>query len=184
VTVFDVIRRLRDEPFECLVRRWNWKSAVFSSIIRATIFFCMNLKAGKHAAAAAMLTELSYRLVTSGFYGALTQAFSDAEPPWAAALTVMFLLPLCQHSIELTVHLLRGTPRLLPSMIASVIFTGISTLFNLYAMRRGVLVVGDGARPVGTDLRAIPATVAGFLAAGPLALFRWIAPPGINQEAS
>jgi hypothetical protein len=163
MTVWDVFRELRANPGRLLLRQWNWKSAAFSSTIRAAIFFAANLAAGWHAAAGAMLAEFVYRSLTAGFYGALTQAFRRAEPAWAAGTVVMILLPLVSHSIELTVHLLRGTPKILTSLLASVLFTGISTLFNLYAMRRGALLVGADAGSVGADLRRMPRLIGGFV---------------------
>ncbi len=172
MTIFEVIRQLCQTPGELLVRRWNWKSAVFSSLIRAAIFFCCNLTAGLHAAEGAMLAEFVYRGATSGFYGSLTQAFRKAEPAWQASVTVMVLLPLCSHSIEFVVHLLRHTPHLRTSIVSSACFTVVSTLFNLYAMRRGVLVTGAGSGSVASDMRRIPGLIAGFVAAGPLALYR------------
>jgi hypothetical protein len=172
MTVLDVLRQLCTTPGDLLLRKWNWKSAVFSSLIRASIFFFCNLTAGMHAAEGAMLAEFVYRGVTSGFYGALTQAFRKAEPVWQASITVMVLLPLSSHSIEFVVHLVRHTPHLRTSIISSVCFTAISTLFNLYAMRRGVLVTGAGAGSVASDMRRIPGLIAGFVAAGPLALYR------------
>jgi hypothetical protein len=172
MTVHDVIQDFRANPGQ-LLRQWNWKSAAFSSTFRAAIFFGANLTAGWRAATAAMMTEFVYRAVTAGFYGATTQAFRRAEPVWAAGLVVMILLPVASHSVELTVHLLRGTPRILTSLIASVAFTAISTLFNLYAMRRGVLVVGSGSSSVGADMRRLPSLIAGFTAAGPRALLRF-----------
>jgi hypothetical protein len=96
----------------------------------------------------------------------------------------MLAIPLLQHSIELGIHTLRGTPKLLHSMVASVIFTAISTLFNLYAMRRGVLIVGEGAGSAWSDLRALPATFAGFIAAGPVAAYRWLASINASEETA
>src|SRR5262252_8460545 len=87
-SVASVLLRLRRDPFNALIRRWNWKSALLSSILRAAIFFFANLSAGLPAAFAALQTELVFRCVTSGFYGALTDAFCEAEHPWAAALSV------------------------------------------------------------------------------------------------
>jgi hypothetical protein len=81
------------EPVQRLLYRWNWKSAVLSSLLRATLFFATNLTAGLPAAFAAMRTELVFRAITSGFYGALTENFREAEPAWAATITVMILLP-------------------------------------------------------------------------------------------
>jgi hypothetical protein len=172
MTVFDVLRQLCARPGEMLVRKWNWKSSVFSSILRALIFLFANLAAGWRAASGAMAAEFVYRAITAGFYGAMTQAFRKAEPAWQAGVTTMILLPLISHSIEFGVHVARGTPKIITSMISSVIFTAVSTLFNLYAMRRGVLIVEAGAGSILRDLRQVPSLICGFVASGPLALHR------------
>ena len=176
-SVWDVLNELRRNPVELLIRQWNWKSALFSSVIRAFIFLFANLTAGWRAAAGAMAAEFIFRAVTSGFYGSLTQAFRKAEPACLAAVTVLILLPFVSHSLELAIHFARGTPKLLPSMIASICFTEISTLFNLYAMRRGALVVGAEASSMAADMRRIPGLIVGFVASGPLAILRSIRRP-------
>jgi hypothetical protein len=162
-TVTQAFALLAREPQKYLWQRWNWKSAVLSSLLRASLFFATNLTAGMPAAIAAMKTELVFRGITSGFYGALTEAFREAEPPWTAALTVMFLLPVANHSIELLVHWMPGTQKLLPSVVASVILTALSTLFNFYVMRRGVLIVGAGRHSLGKDLLKLPRLVVDFV---------------------
>src|SRR5262249_44365135 len=124
---------LVSRPVDLLLRRWNWKSAFFSSLVRAIIFFFANRTAGLHAALGAMAAEYVYRAITSGFYGALTQHLSQIEPEWQAAAAATFLLPLSSHSLEFLVHWLRHTPHLKTSLIASVIFTLLSTLFHFYA---------------------------------------------------
>lgn len=172
-----VFVRLFRDPFSVLVKRWNWKSALLSSILRAAIFFFANLSAGLPAAFAAMRTELFFRAVSSGFYGALTESFREAEPPWAATLTVAILLPLANHSLEFLVRWMRGTRKLLPSIISSVCFTLASTLFNFYAMRRGALVVGEGRSSLAHDLRCIPRLLLDFLLAVPRRIRAATAPP-------
>jgi hypothetical protein len=174
ISVLDVLSEIRTHPGELLIRQWNWKSAVFSSLVRATIFLFTNLAAGWRSAVGAMAAEFVFRAVISGFYGSLIQAFRNAEPLWLATLTVMILLPLAAHSLELAVHLANGTPKLAHSLIASVAFTEIATLFNLYAMRRGALVVGAEASSIGSDLRRVPALIAGFVAFVPLWILRRI----------
>lgn len=159
-------------PFERLIRDWNWKSALTSTVLRAPIFFFVNLTAGRKAAFGALLTELVLRSLTSGIYGSLTEALRDAEPAWLAGLTASILMPVANHSLELLVHWLRGTPKLAHSILASVCFTVFSTLFNLYAMRRGALIVGENQQSLGHDLRRMPRLIGGFLAAGPLAIVR------------
>ena len=145
---------------------------MFSSSTRAILFFCANLTAGWRAATGAMLAEFIFRATTAGFYGALTQNFRRVAPPWQAGLTVMILLPLSSHSLEFTLHWLRHTPKLAASIITSVIFTAISTLFNWYAMRKGALVVGSGSQSMGRDLLAMPRIIGQFCVVVPLYCWR------------
>lgn len=151
-------------------RRWNWKASLLSSLMRAALFFFTNLSAGWRAATGAMLIQFVFRAVVSGYYAALTQAFRKAEPAWAAALVATFALPALAHLAEGVLHWVVGTPQLQRSIIASVIFTMVSSLFNWYAMRQGALVVGDGGDSLAKDFRRMPRIVAGFVAAPFLAL--------------
>lgn len=169
-TVAGVLAELVRHPRHYLLANWNWKSALLSSLIRASIFFCTNLIAGWHAAMGAMLAELILRSTTSGFYGAVTEAFASAEPAWAAHAAVMFMLPLAAHSLEFLVHWLRGTPELGLSIASSLAFTVLSTSFNLFAMRRGALTVGSGSRPLHEDFGRMPQLILSYLYAGPRAL--------------
>jgi MFS superfamily sulfate permease-like transporter len=113
-----------------------------------------------------MYAEFAYRSLTAGFYGAITQQFRRAEPRWAAVLVVGAGIPVVSHTIEFAVHKLRGTPHLRSSMIASVCFTVISTLFNLHAMREGVLLAGEGSGSLLADLRSLPRVVRSFVVGG------------------
>ncbi len=167
MTLHEALLSLIDRPAN-LVRRWNWKSAFFSSVVRGLIFLLANLAAGWRAAVGAMLAEWLYRAFTSGFYGAVTQTLGETEPEWHGAVAAMILLPLSSHSLEFLVHWLRHTPNLKTSIISSMSFTVVSTLFNLYAMRRGTMVVGRNGASLGQDLRAMPRVVAGFVAIVPL----------------
>jgi hypothetical protein len=175
LTVRQAFLLLLRRPAKYLLQRWNWKSALLSSVLRASLFFAANLAAGLPAALAAMKTELVFRGITSGFYGALTEAFRKAEPPWEAALTIMFLLPVANHSIELLVHWMRGTQKLFPSILASVILTAFSTLFNFYVMRRGVLIVGSGRHSLVKDLLQLPRLVVDFMTWIPRYVLRTVA---------
>lgn len=175
-TVGKVLRDLVRHPGRYLVSRWNWKSAVTSSLLRASIFFCTNLVAGLHAAIGAMLAELLFRSLTSGFYGAITEALASARPPWAAMTAAMVILPLVAHSLEFLVHWLRHTPELALSILTSIAFTVFSTAFNLFAMQRGALTVGDGSHSLQEDLTRIPALIVEFLLAGPRLIIRALFP--------
>jgi hypothetical protein len=160
-----ILNALR-HPRHVLIRHWNWKSAVLSSLSRSLVFFFANLHAGPAAAIGAMLAEFAYRGLTGGFYGGLTQAFRGSEPRWLATLSVMFGVPAISHSIEFTVHWLRGTPDLRTSMAASVAFTLLSTLFHFHAMRRGILIVGKGGRSLAADFASLPRVLVSFIASG------------------
>lgn len=163
-TVREVFQQLISNPRIQLLHRWNWKSASLSSLSRAFVFFMANLGAGTRAAVGAMTLEFVYRSITSGFYGAITQSFRKAEPVWAATITVMFCVPAVTHLIEFAVHLIGGTQRLAISIGASVCFSVLSTAFNLFAMRRGILIVGAGRESLLHDLRRLPALIAEFVA--------------------
>ena len=167
LTVAEVLVGIARCPGNLIWRRWNWKSALFSSIIRGAIFFLVNLMGGVRAAVSALATDLIFRPLVSGFYGAIVESFRSATPTWAATVVVIIALPVINHLIEIAVHWARGTQRLGSSVIASVSFSVLSGLFNIFAMRRGVLIVGDGRRPLTEDLRRLPAVVAAFLMAVP-----------------
>ena len=176
MTIGGAFGNLIRNPVDSLVRRWNWKSAVLSPLFRSQIFLAVNLKAGWKAALGAMTAEFAYRALAAGFYGALTQAFREVEPAWLAGFTVAILLPVFSHTVELLVHWSRGTPNLWTSIGASVGFTLVSTVFNLYAMRRGVFVVGKGSASLAADLRRIPRLLVEFLTKRPLAIWPTLLP--------
>jgi hypothetical protein len=167
-----VMRRLARHPVQSLVRRWNWKSAVLSAMVRSTLFFIVNINAGIDAARDAFVTEIVFRSATAGFYGALTQALRDIRPFWVGTVAVMALLPLTTHLLEFLIHWLRGTARLASSLEWSVAFTALSTSFNLFAMRRGAFVVGRGGESIFSDLRRVPRLAFEFLAGIPRGLWR------------
>jgi hypothetical protein len=164
-TVRDALLSLICHPRARLLGRWNWKAALTSSIVRGTLFFCVNLAHGWDAAQAAFLTELVLRAATSGFYGTVTQTFRSVEPRRAATVAALVLLPVLSHSVEWVVHLFRGTEALGLSIGASVVLTGVSTAFNLHVMRHGVLTVGAGSQSLAADFKKLPDLVLSFLGA-------------------
>jgi hypothetical protein len=164
-TVRGVLWWMLRHPWHALVCRWNYKSAILSALLRASIFFAANRTAGFDAAVAAMITEFCFRISTAGFYGAVTQGFRRVEPPHAGTIAAMLVLPVVTHSLELLVHWWRGTPELGVSIAASVAFTALSTSFNLFAMRRGAFVVGADRQSLLSDLLALPRLVAQFVRA-------------------
>jgi hypothetical protein len=172
VSVGEVLRWIAFHPWHALGRRWNYKAAILSSLLRASLFGATNLSAGGDAALAAMTTELCFRFATSGFYGAMTQAFRRVEPARAGTVAALIILPLIAHSLEFVVHWWRGTAVLGTSIAASVLFTALSTSFNLFAMRRGALIVGRGRRSLLSDLATMPRLLVLFVATAARSLVR------------
>jgi len=152
---------LRD-PWDALGRRWNYKSAVLSSLFRGQLFFFANLTAGVPAALAALVTECWLRFLTAGSYGALTQAFRSVQPARAGMIGALIIVPAIAHSLELLVHWWTGTRELGRSVAVSIVFTMISTSFNLFAMRHGALIVGSDSRSLLDDVRAVPRLLCAF----------------------
>lgn len=162
-TVTGVWRQLLRHPVELLLRRWNWKSAVLSALIRGMLFFIANLDAGMAAAVGAMTIESAFYVSTAGFYGAFLQSFRRVTPLWQGMVTVAVVLPAINHSLEFLLHEAGGTARIREGMIASVLLSVFSATFNLFVMNRGALVVGSGSRSLRADLRAMPRLVIDYL---------------------
>lgn len=151
---------------------WNWKAALLSLFLRGPIFLVATFHRGWKIAAAALLTESVFCVLTAGFYGALVQMFRSAEPAWVTGIFLTIVLPTIFQVLEYWLHWLRGTPHLRPAESTSVIISAISASFNWYAMRRGTLLVGGEGRPLATDLRRLPQLIAGFVANLPRKLLR------------
>ena len=172
VSVAEALADLLLNPWRRLLLRWNWKTALLSACVRGTIFFIANLGAGMGAAIGAMCLEAAFYAVIAGFFGAMIQAFRRARPVWAAAMTVMLFMPAVDHTIEYALHYANGTKKLAASIAASVSLSMLSSVFNLFAMRRGVLIVGDERASLIDDLRRLPRVVFDFVMTIPRALWR------------
>jgi hypothetical protein len=142
---------------------WNWKAALLSVALRGPIFLGAALQRGFNATASAVLTESVFCMATAGFYGAIVQNLRDAEPQWLTGVFITLVLPAIFQIFEFVLHWLRGTPHLRVAEIVSIIVSGLSALFNWYAMRRGVLLVGQEGEQFRADVRRLPALILGFI---------------------
>ena len=173
MTVLQVIQELARHPRRRIIGQWNWKHAVLSAGPRGLIFFATNLTFGFEHATRALVVDAIFRVPLVGVYSALTQAFTMAGPGWAATIAVMVIVPALAHTIEFAIHSIAGTPALWVSVIVSIAWSEVSTLFTLFAMRRGVLVVGeDDAAPFRRDLLRLPGVIVEFLSLVPVAAGR------------
>lgn len=161
--VADVFRILFAHPIRMLVLRWNWKAAFLSALLRAPIFFFTYLfkKDGLKLAVGAAIAQSLFRFAFGGINGAIIQSFSKVEPAWHAVLTVPLVLAAFSHLMEFVVQTMydnqTGVNGKGKAITVSVIISIISAVFNLFAMRRGVLLVKDESeQSIWRDLRRMP----------------------------
>jgi hypothetical protein len=159
----DVFRYLIRHPLETLIWRWNWKAAVLSAALRAPIFFItyISKKDGLKLAFGAAVAQSVFRFVFGGVNGAIIQSFSKVEPAWHAILTVPLILAAFSHLMEFVVQTLydnqTGADRKGKAILVSIIISAISAVFNLFAMRRGALLVKDESeQSIWRDLKRMP----------------------------
>ena len=138
---------------------WNWKSAVLSISMRTPVFMTVAATMGGRAVAVAALIDISFRTVVAGFSGALTQYLSTTKRRRLAALTVVVFVPAGSQAAESLIHWGAGTPHLTIALAVSGGMTMASSAFDLYAMRRGVFVVGGGSAGLTADLLRVPTLV-------------------------
>lgn len=182
IEVVDVIKNLLAHPFQ-IVHRWNWKLSLIGALLRASFYFTV-YKASRESWAVtltAVLVELGFRFITTGIAGAVVQSFRRATPVWLANVIVSISLPAFSHTVEYITHY--AQERYLYDVFAasensarqrafaiSVLFSALSALFNLFAMRHGVLLVGAGEHTLsfGSDLKRIPKLVGVFVCSLPV----------------
>ncbi|MBS1790814.1 MAG: hypothetical protein JST85_24065 [Acidobacteria bacterium] len=171
VTVGVAALKLLRHPVENLIRRWNWKSAMLSALTRGALFFFANLGAGISAAVGAMSVEAAFYITVAGFYGSATEAFRRARPTWLATVVMMVVMPSINHLLEFALHWSHGTKKLTTGIIASVAFSMLSAVFNLFAMQRGAFIVGAERQSLLDDFRQLPRIIFDFLTVVPRAVW-------------
>ena len=170
-TISGVLKHTFRHPVESLILRWNWKAAVLSALLRSPIFFTAYLaqKQGLWIAFGAMLAQFFFRTLFGGVHGAIIQSFSKVEPAWQAVVTIPLVLAAFSHLIEFVVQTgfdsLTGTHGKGKAILVSIIISIISAVFNLFAMRRGALLVKDESeQSLWRDLKRMPWLAFEFLA--------------------
>ena len=169
-TVGGVSSYLFKHPLDAVLWRWNWKAGLLSALLRSPIFLAAYLwkKEALYVAIGAMLAQFVFRMLFGGVNGALIQAYTKVEPAWQAVLTVPIVLAIFSHIIEFVVQTAydnyAGTSSKGKAIIASVIVSAISAVFNFFAMRRGALLVKDEKQQsLLKDLKRFPLITAQFI---------------------
>lgn len=169
-TFSGVLRYLAAHPVTALIRGWHWKTALMSGLIRSSIFFIAYFwkKEGLAIALGAMLAQFVSRAFFGGINGAIIQSFSRVEPAWHATLTIPLLCAAFSHVIEFAVQVAfdnyAGTTSSGKAIATSIFISVISAVFNLFAMRRGILLVQDSQQQsLWKDLKQVPQLIVEFL---------------------
>jgi hypothetical protein len=173
-TVSKALLHLLRNPFYYFIRHWNWKSALFAAINRGTIFFVATMKRGRMEMSVAVLVEIIFSCAASGIYAAFTQAMRFAQPGWLAACIVALGIPSALYGFDYLAHVYTGMHNVRPAATFATGLSVLSTLFNLFIMRRGAMVVGEDSQPLWRDLMRIPVLLVQFLIAGPMWLWNVI----------
>lgn len=174
LTVGRALLQVLQNPFYYFVKHWNWKSALFAAINRGTIFFIATMKRGRTEISIAVLVEIIFSCATSGIYAAFTQAMRFAQPGWLAACIVALGIPSALYGFDYLAHVYTGMHHVRPAVTFATGLSVVSTLFNLFIMRRGAMVVGEESQPLWRDLVRIPVLLVQFVLAGPIWLWNVI----------
>ena len=189
ISVSDVFYNLIRHPAQ-IITRWNWKSASLGAILRASFYFTV-YQASRESwlvTLTAVLVELTFRFLTTGLSGAVVQSFRKAQPVWAANLIVSIMLPAFSHTVEFITHYAQeryffdifaaseNSVARQRAFAISVLFSVISALFNLFAMKHGVLLVGAGEETKSfiDDIKRMPRMVGEFTAFLPVLISKYI----------
>jgi len=169
-TLPGVVARLLRHPYRSIILRWNWKSAVLSAALRAPIFFFVYLfkKDGLRLAIGAFVVQAIFRIIFGGINGAIIQSFRGVEPAWHAVMTVPLVLATMSHIFEFGIQSVydsqTGVDGRTRAVGISVLISITSALFNLFAMRRGVLLVKDESQlSIWRDLWRMPRIALEFI---------------------
>lgn len=163
LTLRNVVIDLVRHPLSNVLLCWNWKSALLSALLRSPIFFTIYFaqNQGLRVAAGAMAVQFVFRTFFGGLNGAILQAFSKVKPAWHAVITIPFVLAAVSHLFEYGLQAaydsFAGSKGKSGAVLVSISISVVSAFFNLFAMRRGVLLVRDESeQSLWRDLRQMP----------------------------
>jgi hypothetical protein len=159
-------------PTSEIVHNWNWKAALLSAAGRAPIFLIATAGYGWRSMSIAAGIEFAYRAVSAGFFASIIQSARRSPSRWNSAFQITVLVPGACLLLDYLLHRALGTPNLKTGFVISFAVSCVTSLFNWYSMNRGVLMVGAESKSLLADLKALPATVAGFLIEPPRRVWR------------
>lgn len=145
------------QVFSC----WNWKCALLSATARSLVYLAALARSGPHGRISIIAVEIAYVTLTAGIYAGMQQRALRLRSRQLGNIIVACGVPALAQGIDWFAHRAAGGAVPFRAIVAVSIFTGVSALFHLFVMRRGVFLTGQG-RTLGDDFRRIPRMVVGF----------------------
>jgi hypothetical protein len=170
--VWAVLRQLLRHPVHSFLTCWNWKAGALSIFLRVPIYVATTFKYGWQATTLAAAVEAVFSSAAAGVYAALTEAIRYATPQSIVGVILLVVLPAITLVFDALFHYVMGTPNLAAGVTVSLVVSILSSGFNWYSMRRGTLLVGEQARPFGSDVASLPLLIARFVAEPFILLWR------------
>ena len=173
LSIREAVHDLASHPVRHFMNGWNWKAAIFSATIRGCIFLLATMKRRAVDMSLAVAVELAFSTFVAGVSGAFTQCMRFATPEWATNLVFAIVLPSTLLLLDGLAHLATGMTHMRASLIGAGMFSMLASLFNLYIMRKGALLVGGRGGTLLSDMTRMPRLVLGFLLVIPCAAWRY-----------
>ncbi len=132
-----------------------------------------------------MLVEIAYVTLTAGVYAGLQQRALGLRSRLLGNAIVAAGVPALAQVLDWLAHRAVGAAVPARATIAVSLFTGVSALFHLFVMRRGVFLTGRGCSLL-DDFRRIPRLVAAFVVAPVVLSISYVAGTqrGVEPEAT
>lgn len=170
-TITDALASLWRDPSR-FIRHWNYKGAILSGVMRAPIFLVTYLigRESLRLAVGAALVQFVFRFFFAGIGGTIIQSLRRVEPAWKAIAAVLLLIPAISHLFEFAVQAsfawATGTQdQTGGAILRSICVSIISALFTIFAMRRGVMIVGESeSKSFMSDISRLPLIIFHFIA--------------------
>jgi len=147
-----------------VVSCWNWKCALLSAAARSLVYLAALARSGPHGQISIILVEVAYVTLTAGIYAGMQQKALRIRSRLLGNCIVAGGVPALAQAIDWLAHRAAGGAAPFRATLAVSIFAGVSAIFHLFVMRRGVFLTGQG-RSLADDFRRMPRLIAGFVIA-------------------
>ena len=144
-----------------------------SATIRSAVYLAALAHARLHGGLAIVAVEIAYVTATAGLYAGLQQQALGLRPRLLGSLAVVVGVPGLAQSLDWLTHRAIGPAAPARATVALCVFTLLSALFHLHAMRSGAFLTGNAGRTLADDLRSAPRLVLDFVLWPAAALATW-----------